>query len=93
MDACRKSTTMKHVYNESANFIETDVVDFVINQESESHQMVSVVDMDSTMSSAPHRYARVYLMVILLSLLSGPPGYGENWCHFWPKSTQSCYDK
>ena len=77
---------MKHIYRESANFIESYVVNFVVNEPTNLNEMVAAIDMEAILPRARLHYTRHYLMSGIGSLVK--PVAMEEWCHFPPKSPQ-----
>ena len=77
-----KSTTMKHDYNESANFIKNYDVDFDMGAPSNITEMVPVIGLEVIVSRARFRYTRDYFTPGICGIIK--PAAFENWCHFPP---------
>ena len=85
-----KSTTIKNVFDESANIIEGCNVAFDTFDCWNFPGTMSVIGIESMVTCTCLHYTQDYLMLGICSLIK--PDAMENWCHFLPKSTQSCYN-
>ena len=60
---------MKHVYNDSANFTESYVVNFHINEPSNLTEIVAVIGIEGMVSRTRFLYTRDYLMPGMCSVI------------------------